>query len=120
METSGRHGDTAAAASAPSPMVRWLRAPAWAPNVFAIQGQETVLPGVPLAAPLALALVVVATILVFTTETYVSNGGIGDDGIYYTAILRAYDGHVRHIPSLGLNSYMAQRCLNPILVRIGM
>jgi len=104
----------------PSQLVSWLRAPAFAPNVFRLRRAQGFFGRLTLAVPVLLGLIALALLLIRTTETYISNNGIGDDGIYYASILRAYDGNVRHIPSLGLNAYMAQRCLNPILVRIGM
>jgi len=102
---------------APAALVAWLRAPASAPNALLLGDAASPLARLTLAPLLFVALAGLAILLVFTTEIYVVNGGIGDDGMIYAAIIRAYDGKIQ---ALGLNGYTAQRCLSPILVRLGM
>lgn len=113
--------ERAAAASSESPedaaVVAWLRAPASAPNALCRPDPDGVLGSFSLGPLLFLALSCLALFLIRTTETYTARGGVGDDGVIYAAIVRAFEGSIR---DLGLNSYTAQRVLNPILIRLGM
>jgi hypothetical protein len=103
--------------AATSPLVAWLRAPAFASNALLRADSTSPLARLSVAPLLFLALAAIATVLVFTTEIYIVRNGIGDDGVIYASIVKAYDGHLGHLPGLGLNRYTAQRCLSPILVR---
>lgn len=103
-----------------SKLVAWLRAPAFAPNALSRPDDRSYLGRLTLAPLLFAALAVLAIVLVATTEIYVVRNGIGDDGVIYAAIVKAFDGNVAHLQTLGLNGYTAQRCLSPILIRLGM
>ena len=105
------------AADRNSPLVAWLRAPAFAPNALLRADPASPLAQLSLAPLLFAALAAIAVVLVFTTEIYIVRNGIGDDGVIYASIVKAFDGNLAHLPSLGLNRYTAQRCLSPILVR---
>jgi hypothetical protein len=109
--------DSSRERAATSPLVAWLRAPAFAPNALLRADSTSPLARLSVAPLLFVALAAIATVLVFTTEIYIVRNGIGDDGVIYASIVKAYDGHLGHLPSLGLNRYTAQRCLSPILVR---
>ena len=102
-----------------SSFVAWLRAPASAAN--ALSRPEAEREG--FAARLSLAPVLfavfaaLAVVLVFTTEIYTVREGIGDDGVIYAGIIRNWNGHIQ---TMGLNGYTAQRCFNPIVMRMAL
>ncbi len=112
--SAGPQGPRRAAAS---PLVAWLRAPAFAPNALLQADSASPLARLSVAPLLFVALAAIAIVLVYTTEIYIVRNGIGDDGVIYASIVKAFDGHLGHLPSLGLNRYTAQRCLSPVLVR---
>jgi hypothetical protein len=105
---------------ASSKLVAWLRAPAFAPNVLERREDKSFLARLTLAPLLFVAFSAIVIVLVRTTEIYVVRNGIGDDGVIYASIVRAYDGHLGHIQALGLNAYTAQRCLNPFIIHHAM
>lgn len=100
-----------------SPIVTWLRAPASSPNVLLRPNEKSGLARITLPQLLFVAFALVALAIIWTFETYTVHERLGDDGVIYAAVIRAYDGHVQH---LGLNGYTSQRVLSPLSVRVAL
>lgn len=96
----------------PLRLIDWLDAPAFASWTLVRRGRFSLSASLPVVM-LVVFTAVVAAVFAFT-ETYVANGGVGDDGVFYYQWIRAFHGDVR---DLGLNAYNGQRALGILLVR---
>jgi hypothetical protein len=92
----------------------WLSAPVAARfGAGSGAGRPSRWPGLP-----AVALLVYAALLalqMLSTERYLHNDGLGDDGTFYAEWVRRFDWH---LPNMGLHAYSAQRVVGVGLVRL--